>query len=44
MSSTETIAPVGTWQLDPVHSSITFEVSYLAGTFKGSFRDVSATL
>ena len=44
MSSTETLTPVGTWQLDPVHSSITFEVSYLAGTFKGSFRDVSGTL
>jgi polyisoprenoid-binding protein YceI len=45
MSSTETLAPAGTtWQLDPVHSTIGFEVSYLAGTFKGSFRDVSATL
>jgi polyisoprenoid-binding protein YceI len=32
----------GTWQLDPVHSSIGFEVAYLAGTFRGEFREVSA--
>jgi polyisoprenoid-binding protein YceI len=46
MSNTETMtaAPVGTWQLDPVHSSVGFEVDYLAGTFKGAFRDVEATL
>src|SRR5437867_3695360 len=39
-----TIAPAGTWQLDPVHSSVGFEVAYLGGTFKGQFRDASATL
>ena len=39
-----TSAPAGTWQLDPVHSSIRFEVPYLAGAFKGEFRDVDATL
>jgi polyisoprenoid-binding protein YceI len=46
MSNTETMtaAPVGTWQLDPVHSSVGFEVDYMAGTFKGGFRDVEATL
>jgi polyisoprenoid-binding protein YceI len=46
MSNTETMTavPVGTWQLDPVHSSVAFEVDYMAGTFKGSFRDVEATL
>lgn len=47
MSATETtsiIAPAGTWGLDPVHSIVGFEVGYLAGTFKGTFRDVSATL
>ena len=32
----------GTWQLDPVHSSVGFEVPYLVGTFKGQFRDVQA--
>ncbi len=43
-AETTTIAPVGTWSLDPVHSIVGFEVAYLAGTFKGTFRDVSATL
>jgi polyisoprenoid-binding protein YceI len=33
---------VGTWELDPVHSSIGFEVPYLSGTFKGQFRDAEA--
>ena|SRR5215204_63472 len=34
----------GTWELDPVHSSVGFEVPYLVGTFKGQFREVQATL
>jgi polyisoprenoid-binding protein YceI len=41
---TLTIAPAGTWMLDPVHSRVDFEVSYLAGTFKGEFHDVTAEL
>lgn len=32
----------GAWELDPVHSSIGFEVPYLSGTFKGQFRDAEA--
>ncbi|MBA2476627.1 MAG: YceI family protein [Actinobacteria bacterium] len=46
MTSTEslTIAPAGTWQLDPVHSAVGFEVTYLGGTFKGQFREVAAQL
>ena len=46
MRTTEslTIAPAGTWRLDPVHSSVGFEVDYLAGTFKGQFREVEAEL
>lgn len=44
MTTTETIAPTGTWQLDPVHSSIGFEVDYMAGTFRGTFRDAEAAL
>jgi polyisoprenoid-binding protein YceI len=36
--------PLGTWALDPVHSTIGFEVNYLAGTFRGQFRDVTARL
>src|ERR671931_1539828 len=46
MSTIESIisVPAGTWRLDPVHSSVGFEISYLGGTFKGQFRDVTATL
>ena len=46
MTTTETVtsAPAGTWQLDPVHSTVGFEVDYLAGTFRGTFREVEATL
>jgi polyisoprenoid-binding protein YceI len=46
MSTTETltIAPVGTWTLDPTHSRVDFEVSYLAGTFKGEFHDIAGAL
>src|SRR5438132_5412566 len=36
--------PVGTWALDPVHSTIGFEVDYLAGAFRGQFREVNARL
>lgn len=39
-----TAAPAGTWQLDPVHSSVQFEIDYLGGTFKGEFREVEAQL
>jgi polyisoprenoid-binding protein YceI len=47
MTTTLTQAPVidaGTWQLDPVHSRVGFAVSYLAGTFHGSFAPFEATL
>jgi polyisoprenoid-binding protein YceI len=45
MSTIEsTIAPAGIWALDPVHSTVGFEVGYLVGTFKGQFRDVDARL
>jgi polyisoprenoid-binding protein YceI len=36
--------PVGTWNLDPVHSQIGFAVDYHVGTFRGSFSPVEATL
>src|SRR5881392_866943 len=39
-----TVAPSGTWNLDPVHSRVDFEVSYLAGTFKGEFHEIGAEL
>jgi polyisoprenoid-binding protein YceI len=42
--STMTIAPAGTWNLDPIHSRVDFEVRYLAGTFKGEFHEIGAEL
>src|SRR5438128_546170 len=39
-----TVAPAGTWNLDSVHSRVDFEVSYLAGTFKGEFPEIGAEL
>jgi polyisoprenoid-binding protein YceI len=39
------VAPAGTWAADPVHSNVSFEVAYAGvNTFRGSFRDFSATL
>jgi polyisoprenoid-binding protein YceI len=35
---------VQTWTLDPVHSSIGFEIAYMGGTFRGHFNDVDASL
>jgi polyisoprenoid-binding protein YceI len=43
-ASTQLGLPTGTWSLDPVHSSIGFELPYLAGTFRGTFTDVDAKL
>jgi polyisoprenoid-binding protein YceI len=43
-TATREALPTGTWTLDPIHSTIGFEVSYLVGTFRGHFRDVQATL
>jgi polyisoprenoid-binding protein YceI len=43
--STKALAPAGTWTADPVHSNVSFEVGYAGvNTFRGSFRDFSATL
>jgi polyisoprenoid-binding protein YceI len=46
MSTVETMtaAPVGTWEIDPVHSTVAFEVEYLTGTFRGQFRDIDGAL
>jgi len=43
-ATTVEIAPAGTWAIDPVHSSIGFEIAYLGGTFRGRFTDVAAKL
>src|SRR2546429_522757 len=39
-----TVAPAGTWNLDPIHSRVDFGVSYLAGTFKGEFHEIGGEL
>jgi polyisoprenoid-binding protein YceI len=44
IESTQGVLPTGTWQLDPVHSRVGFAVKYMAGTFRGSFSPVEATL
>ena len=45
IESTKQFAPTGTWNADPVHSNVSFEVAH-AGvqTFRGSFTDFQATL
>jgi polyisoprenoid-binding protein YceI len=44
MSITATPTFTGTWQLDPVHSTVGFEVAYMAGTFRGEFQEAAAQL
>jgi len=44
LTEARTALPAGTWTLDPVHSTIGFELPYLAGTFRGHFIDVDAQL
>ena len=45
LSPTKQFAPAGSWNADPVHSNVSFEVAYAGvNTFRGSFRDFSATL
>ena len=43
-TDTHQALPVGTWSLDPIHSTIGFEVDYLSGAFRGQFREVTAEL
>lgn len=43
-TETRQALPVGTWQLDPVHSTIGFEIDYMGGAFRGQFREVAAKL
>ena len=40
----ESTIPTGTWQSDPVHSSVGFAVKHVVGTFRGSFNEFAATL
>lgn len=43
-TATRQSLPTGAWQLDPVHSSVGFEIEYMVGAFRGQFRDVEARL
>jgi polyisoprenoid-binding protein YceI len=43
-TKTLTLAPAGTWSVDPVHSTVGFEIPYMAGTFRGTFREIDARL
>lgn len=38
----QTALPTGTWQADPVHSDIGFEIDYMARTFRGTFAGFGA--
>ena len=45
ITPTTTVAPTGTWQLDPVHSSASFAVKHMVvATFRGRFEEFDATL
>ena len=44
ITATQTKLPVGTWNVDPVHSQVGFAIEYMVGTFRGSFSPVEATL
>ncbi|HLB21403.1 MAG TPA: YceI family protein [Solirubrobacteraceae bacterium] len=42
---TQTKLPVGTWKLDPTHSSASFAVKHMVvATFRGRFENLDATL
>jgi polyisoprenoid-binding protein YceI len=36
--------PTGTWNVDPVHSTVGFAVDYIVGTFNGTFSPVDVKL
>jgi polyisoprenoid-binding protein YceI len=43
--ATETFLPTGTWKVDPVHSSVEFQVKHLGiATVKGQFNQFEGTL
>ncbi len=45
LSQTRTSLPAGTWQVDPVHSSVGFSVKHmLVANFRGSFGAFAVTL
>ena len=42
--ATQQALPTGTWTADKVHSTVGFAVTYIAGTFHGTFSDFDARL
>jgi len=43
--ATETGLPTGTWQVDPAHSSVEFQVKHLGiATVKGQFKELEGTI
>jgi polyisoprenoid-binding protein YceI len=42
--ATQQALPTGTWSGDKIHSTVGFAISYLAGTFQGTFSDFDARL
>ena len=43
--STATVAPAGTWNIDPSHSNVTFQVKHLGiATVRGEFTEFEGTL
>ncbi|MEN3341768.1 MAG: hypothetical protein V7644_1172 [Actinomycetota bacterium] len=45
LETTAQFAPAGTWNADPVHSNVSFEVGYAGvNRFRGGFRAFAATL
>jgi polyisoprenoid-binding protein YceI len=44
-TATQTPLPTGTWKVDPVHSSVEFQVKHLGiATVKGQFKEFEGTL
>jgi polyisoprenoid-binding protein YceI len=44
-ATSQTVAPTGTWQLDPIHSSASFAVKHMVvATFRGQFDEFDASL
>lgn len=43
-ATTEATIPAGAFKIDPVHSTVGFEVKHMISTFRGSFGSYDATL
>src|SRR5580700_10745064 len=44
-TATQVSLPTGTWKVDPVHSSVEFQVKHLGiATVKGQFKEFEGTL